>query len=171
MFTGIPQPVKLGLAGGPLIVSILISHFGPRFKVITYTTVSANLMIREIGIALFLACVGLEAGERFVDTIIHGGGLVWIFYGAMITVIPVLIGGVIGRYVLKIDYSTLTGVLSGSCTNPPALAYAGEQDKDKESHFQKYLKVGFQLYKYRTYLFRAAFTASLNPAVGRIWNE
>ena len=91
MFPGIPQPVKLGLAGGPLIVSIRISHFGPRFKVITYTTVSANLMIREIGIALFLACVGLEAGERFVDTIIHGGGLVWIFYGAMITVIPVLI--------------------------------------------------------------------------------
>ena len=133
MFPGIPQPVKLGLAGGPLIVSILISHFGPRFKVITYTTVSANLMIREIGIALFLACVGLEAGERFVDTIIHGGGLVWIFYGAMITVIPVLIGGVIGRYVLKIDYSTLTGVLSGSCTNPPALAYAGEQDKDTEN--------------------------------------
>ena len=133
MFPGIPQPVKLGLAGGPLIVSILISHFGPRFKVITYTTVSANLMIREIGIALFLACVGLEAGERFVDTIIHGGGLVWIFYGAMITVIPVLIGGVIGRYVLKIDYNTLTGVLSGSCTNPPALAYAGEQDKDTEN--------------------------------------
>ena len=85
-------------------------------------------MIREIGIALFLACVGLEAGERFVDTIIHGGGLVWIFYGAMITVIPVFIGGVIGRYVLKIYYSTLTGVLSGSFTNPPALAYAGEQD-------------------------------------------
>ena len=89
----------------------------------------------------------------------------------MITIIPVLIGGVIGRYVLKIDYSTLTGVLSGSCTNPPALAYAGEQDKDKESHLQKYLKVGFQLCNYRTYLFRAAFTASLNPFTGRIWNE
>ncbi|MBR5300518.1 MAG: transporter [Bacteroidales bacterium] len=133
MFPGIPQPVKLGLAGGPLIVSILISHFGPRFKVITYTTVSANLMIREIGIALFLACVGLEAGERFMDTIIHGGGLIWIFYGAMITIIPVLIGGIIGRYVLKIDYSTLTGVLAGSCTNPPALAYAGEQEKDTEN--------------------------------------
>ena len=132
MFPGIPQPVKLGLAGGPLIVSILISHFGPRFKVITYTTTSANLMIREIGIALFLACVGLEAGERFIETIIHGGGLKWIGYGALITMIPVFVGGVIGRFVLKIDYNTLIGVLSGSCTNPPALAYAGEQDKDSD---------------------------------------
>ena len=127
-FPGIPQPVKLGLAGGPLIVSILISHFGPRFHVITYTTPSANLMIREIGISLFLACVGLEAGDGFVDTLIHGDGMKWILYGALITVIPVLTGGFIGRYVLKLDYSTLTGVLSGACTNPPALAYASEQD-------------------------------------------
>ena len=132
MFPGIPQPVKLGLAGGPLIVSILISHFGPRFKVITYTTTSANLMIREIGIALFLACVGLEAGVRFIETIVYGGGLKWIAYGAMITMIPVFIGGMIGRFILKIDYNTLIGVLSGSCTNPPALAYAGEQDKDSD---------------------------------------
>ena len=132
MFPGIPQPVKLGLAGGPLIVSILISHFGPRFKVITYTTTSANLMIREIGIALFLACVGLEAGERFIETIVYGGGLKWILYGALITMIPVFVGGMIGRFILKIDYNTLIGVLSGSCTNPPALAYAGEQDKDSD---------------------------------------
>ena len=132
---GIPQPVKLGLAGGPLIVSILISRFGPKFHIITYTTPSANLMIREIGISLFLACVGLEAGEGFVDTLVHGDGMKWIMYGALITVIPVLAGGFIGRYFLKLDYSTLTGVLSGACTNPPALAYASEQDggSDKTS--------------------------------------
>ena len=132
---GIPQPVKLGLAGGPMIVSILISRFGPRFHIITYTTPSANLMIREIGISLFLACVGLEAGEGFVDTLVHGDGMKWIMYGALITVIPVLAGGFVGRYILKLDYSTLTGVLSGACTNPPALAYASEQDcgSDKTS--------------------------------------
>ena len=134
-FPGIPQPVKLGLAGGPLIVSILISHFGPRFHVITYTTPSANLMIREIGISLFLACVGLEAGEGFIDTLIYGDGMKWVMYGALITVVPVLTGGFIGKYVLKLDYNTLTGVLSGACTNPPALAYASEQDggSDKTS--------------------------------------
>ena len=130
---GIPQPVKLGLAGGPLIVSILLSHFGPRMNVITYTTASANLMIREIGICLFLACVGLDAGAGFVDTIVNKGGYVWIAYGALITIIPLLLAGLIGRFILKLDYNTLTGVLSGATTNPPALAFAGEQDKDGES--------------------------------------
>ena len=132
-FPGIPQPVKLGLAGGPLIVSILISHFGPRFKVITYTTSSANLMLREIGIALFLACVGLEAGDGFVETIVHGGGLKWILYGALITIIPLIIGGILGRYVFRIGYNTLIGVLAGSCTNPPALAFACECDRSTEA--------------------------------------
>ena len=134
-FPGIPQPIKLGLAGGPLIVSILISRFGPKFHIITYTTPSANLMIREIGISLFLACVGLEAGEGFIDTLVHGDGMKWILYGALITAVPVLTGGFIGKYVLKLDYNTLTGVLSGACTNPPALAYASEQDggSDKTS--------------------------------------
>ena len=134
-FPGIPQPVKLGLAGGPLIVSILISRFGPKFHIITYTTPSANLMIREIGISLFLACVGLEAGEGFIDTLVYGDGMKWILYGALITAVPVLTGGFIGKYVLKLDYNTLTGVLSGACTNPPALAYASEQDggSDKTS--------------------------------------
>lgn len=126
MFPGIPQPVKLGLAGGPLVVSILISRFGPQYKLITYTTMSANLMIREIGISLFLACVGLGAGKGFVDTIIHQGGYVWIAYGAIITVVPLLIGGFIGRYVWKLNYYTLIGVLSGTNTNPPALAYTTE---------------------------------------------
>ena len=121
---GIPQPIKLGLAGGPLVVSILLSRFGPKFKLVTYTTVSANLMVREIGIAIFLAGVGLGAGKDFVSTVINGGGYVWIAYGAVITVLPVLIGGAIARIFLKLDYFTLMGVLSGSTTNPPALAYS-----------------------------------------------
>ncbi|MBP3661563.1 MAG: transporter [Bacteroidales bacterium] len=140
-FPGIPQPVKLGLAGGPLIVSILISRFGPKFHIITYTTPSANLMIREIGISLFLACVGLEAGEGFIDTLVHGDGMKWILYGALITAVPVLTGGFIGKYVLKLDYNTLTGVLSGACTNPPALAYASEQDRDSDKTGVSYATV------------------------------
>ncbi len=131
-FPGIPQAVKLGLAGGPLIISLLISHFGPQFKVVTYTTASANLMLREMGISIFLACVGLEAGNGFVDTIIHKGGYVWIGYGALITVIPMLVAGLVGRFAMKIDYNTLIGVLAGSSTNPPALAYATEQDKETD---------------------------------------
>lgn len=126
MFPGIPQPVKLGLAGGPLVVSILISRFGPQYKLITYTTISANLMIREIGISLFLACVGLGAGKGFVDTIIYQGGYVWIGYGAVITIVPLLIGGLIGRYACHLNYYTLIGVLSGTNTNPPALAYSSD---------------------------------------------
>lgn len=123
MIPGIPQPIKLGLAGGPLIVSILVSRFGPKYKLITYTTMSANLMLREIGISLFLACVGLEAGVGFVETIV-GGGYVWIGYGAIITVIPLLIVGIVGRLVFKINYFTLMGLISGSMTDPPALSFA-----------------------------------------------
>lgn len=126
IFPGIPQPVKLGLAGGPLIVSILISRFGPQHKLITYTTMSANLMLREIGISIFLACVGLGAGEGFVNTIIYNGGYVWIGYGVIITIVPLLIAGLIGRYVFKLNYYTLIGVLAGSSTNPPALAYSSD---------------------------------------------
>ena len=125
-FPGIPQPVKLGLAGGPLIVSILISRFGPKFKLVTYTTMSANLMLREVGIALFLACVGLGAGEEFVETIIDGGGYAWIGYGAIITLLPLLIVGVIGRLWFKVDYFTLIGVMAGATTDPPALAYSND---------------------------------------------
>ena len=125
-FPGIPQPVKLGLAGGPLIVSILISRFGPKFKLVTYTTMSANLMLREVGIALFLACVGLGAGEEFVETIIDGGGYAWIGYGAIITILPLLIVGVIGLLWFKVDYFTLIGVMAGATTDPPALAYSND---------------------------------------------
>ena len=123
MIPGIPQPVKLGQAGGPLIVSILVSKFGPRYKLVTYTTMSANLMLREIGIALFLACVGLEAGKDFVQTIV-GGGYVWIGYGAIITILPLMIVGTIGRLGFKINYFTLMGLISGSMTDPPALSFA-----------------------------------------------
>lgn len=126
MFPGIPQPVKLGLAGGPLIVSILISRFGPQYKMITYTTMSANLMVREIGISLFLACVGLGAGKDFIETIVNEGGYIWIAYGALITVLPLLLMGLVGRYACRLNYYTLIGVLSGANTNPPALAYSND---------------------------------------------
>jgi putative transport protein len=121
---GIPQPVKLGLAGGPLIIAILLSRFGPKFRLITYTTMSANLMLREVGISLFLACVGLDAGGGFVETIVNGGGAMWILYGVIITVVPLLIVGIIGRWYYKLNYFTLIGLLAGSTTDPPALAYS-----------------------------------------------
>ena len=123
---GIPQPVKLGLAGGPLIVAILIGRYGPHYRLITYTTMSANLMLREVGISLFLAGVGLGAGEEFVPTL-AAGGYVWIAYGAVITVVPLLLAGIFGRFYYKLNYYTLIGVLSGASTNPPALAYSAEQ--------------------------------------------
>lgn len=121
---GIPQPVKLGLAGGPLIIAILMSKFGPKFKLVTYTTMSANLMLREVGISLFLACVGLDAGGGFVDTIVNKGGAVWILYGAIITIVPLFIMGTIGRWYFKLNYFTLMGLMAGSTTDPPALAYS-----------------------------------------------
>ena len=124
LIPGIPQPVKLGLAGGPLIVAILISRFGFKFGIITYTTQSANLMLREIGISLFLAAVGFSAGEGFVDTIINKGGLVWIGYGFIITMVPMLIVATVARFIFKLNYFTIAGLVSGSLTNPPGLAYS-----------------------------------------------
>lgn len=124
---GVPFPVKLGLAGGPLIVSILISRFGPDFKIVTYATASANLMLREVGIALFLASVGLGAGADFVKTIVEQNGFVWIAYGALITIIPYLVMGLLAKLVFHVNYYTVIGVLSGANTNPPALAFSGEQ--------------------------------------------
>ncbi len=119
----VPQPVKLGLAGGPLILAILIGRFGTHFRLVTYTTMSANLMLREMGIALFLACVGLGAGEGFIGAIV-GGGYRWIGYGVIITMLPLLLVGTFARLVLKMNYYTLTGMLAGAMTDPPALAYA-----------------------------------------------
>ena len=123
-FPGMPTPVKLGLAGGPLVVAILISRFGYHYKLITYTTQSANLMLREIGITLFLACVGISAGDGFVDTIVNNGGFAWIGYGFIITFVPLMIIGCIGRYFCKVNYFTLMGLIAGSTTDPPALAYS-----------------------------------------------
>lgn len=120
---GVPQAVKLGLAGGPLIVAILLAKYGPQYKMITFTTNSANMMIREIGISLFLAAVGLSAGEGFVEAIVNGGYW-WILFGFIITLLPLLIVGIIARKGMKMDYFSLMGLMSGAMTDPPALAYA-----------------------------------------------
>ena len=125
-FPGIPTPVKLGLAGGPLIVSILIGRFGYKLKLVTYTTMSANLMLREIGIALFLASVGIKAGANFVQTVVEGDGMLYVGCGFLITIIPLLIMGIFGRYYYKINYFKLMGLMAGSTTDPPALAYANQ---------------------------------------------
>ena len=122
-FPGIPQPIKLGLAGGPLIIAILLGHFGPKYKITTYTTMSANLMIREIGISLFLAAVGIGAGGNFWSSI-TGGGYWWILYGAAITLIPLSITFLVARAVCKLNFYQICGLISGSCTNPPVLAFA-----------------------------------------------
>ena len=121
---GIPTPIRLGLAGGPFIVAILMGYFGPRYHLITYNTISANMMLREIGITMFLACVGLGAGSDFFHTLINEQGLAWIGYGMILTMLPILLGGIIGRYFFHINYYTLMGVLAGGNTNPPALAFS-----------------------------------------------
>ncbi len=122
---GMPQTVKLGLAGGPLIVAILLSYFGHRVGFETYTTQSANLMVREMGLCLFLAAVGLGAGENFVETL-QGGGYRYVLYGFLITVLPLLAVGVLARVFSKTNYLTLMGLIAGSTTDPPALAFASE---------------------------------------------
>ncbi|MGM9705680.1 MAG: putative transporter [Prevotella sp.] len=121
---GINECLRLGLTGGPLIVAILIGYFGPKYNLMTYNTISANLMIREIGICIFLACVGLGTGNDFIDTVTSQNGMTWIVYGLAITMIPIILGGIIGHYLLHINYFTLLGVLAGANTNPSALAYA-----------------------------------------------
>ena len=119
----VPQPVKLGLAGGPLIVAILLGRFGPHFGLVTYTTMSANLMLREIGLAMFLAAVGIGAGDGFIDAIV-GGGYKWIGYGVIITVLPLVIVALIARLKCKLNYYTMMGLMAGSMTDPPALGFA-----------------------------------------------
>lgn len=123
---GMSSSMKLGLAGGPLVVAILIGRFGYKFKLITYTSTSASLLLREIGICLFLASVGLNAGGNFVNTVISGDGLLWVFWGVLITVIPLLVVGIIGRWRFNLNYFTLMGLIAGSNTDPPALAYANK---------------------------------------------
>ena len=122
-FPGIPQAIKLGLAGGQLIIAILLGHFGPKYKITTYTTASANLMVREIGISLFLAAVGIGAGGNFWSSI-TGGGYWWILYGALITLVPVSLTFILARTLGKLNFYQICGLISGSCTNPPVLAFA-----------------------------------------------
>ena len=123
---GVPTPVKLGLAGGPLIVAILIGRFGYKAKLVAYTTTSANLMLREIGLALFLASVGIKAGASFVGTVVEGDGLTYVWCGFLITVLPILIVGIVARLCYKVNYFTLMGLIAGSTTDPPALAFANQ---------------------------------------------
>ena len=120
---GVEVPVKLGLAGGPLVVAILIGAFGYKVGITSYTTTSANLMVREIGLALFLAGVGIQAGATFWDTVVNGG-YHYVWMGFVITVVPIIIGGIIGRWKLKLNYFTLMGLIAGTYTDPPALAFS-----------------------------------------------
>lgn len=121
---GMLHPLKLGLAGGPLIIAILLSKYGHMFSLVSYTTASANLMLREIGIVLFLASVGIMSGEKFIPTLISGDGFIWMGYGALITVLPLMIVSFYARIVSKRNYFEICGLLSGSMTDPPALAFA-----------------------------------------------
>ena len=133
---GIPQPIKLGLAGGPLIVAIIISHLGPRAHITTYTTLSANMMVREIGISFFLAAVGLGAGRTFVSSLTAGGWW-WILYGALITIIPVVVIALIGRFLCKLNFFQICGLITGGTTNPPVLAFA------QNAYGSKYVSVNY----------------------------
>ena len=121
---GMPVPLKLGLAGGPLIIAILIGRYGYRFHLVTYTTTSANMMLREFGLALFLASVGIKAGDGFWETVVEGDGLLYVLTGFFITVIPILIVASFARWKYKFNYFTIMGMISGTYTDPPALAYS-----------------------------------------------
>lgn len=128
---GIPGAVRLGLAGGPLIVAILISRYGGKFSVTHYVSQSANLMVREIGIVLFLASVGLDAKAKFIETLLHGDGLYWMGLGVLITLIPLLVTSLIARIKGKLDYLEICGLLSGASTDPPALAFANDMSNSE----------------------------------------
>ncbi|MDD4532922.1 MAG: TrkA C-terminal domain-containing protein, partial [Prevotella sp.] len=126
MFPGISSPIRLGIAGGPIIMGIVIGAIGPRFHFITYTTRSASLMLRKLGLSLYLACVGLDAGTDFFATVIRPEGLLWIGIGAMLTILPIFIIGLVALKSKKYDYGTICGILCGSMANPMALSYASD---------------------------------------------
>ena len=153
-FPEIPVPLKLGLAGGPLIVAILIGRYGYKIHLVTYTTTSANLMLREIGLVLFLASVGVKAGANFVDTVVNGDGLLYVLTGFMITVLPILIIGIVARKKYHFNYFTIMGLLAGATTDPPALAFANAScSKDAPS-------IGYSTV-YPLSMFLRIFTAQL----------
>ena len=120
---GISLPVKLGLAGGPIVMGILVGAFGPRIHMVTYTTISANLMLRALGLSMYLACLGLDAGTHFFETVFRPEGALWVALGFAITVVPVLLVAVMSIKWLKIDFGSITGMLCGSMANPMALNY------------------------------------------------
>ena len=151
---GMPMPLKLGIAGGPLVIAILIGRYGYKVHLVTYTTTSANTMLREIGLVLFLASVGIKAGEGFLDTVVRGDGLKYVYTGFLITVIPILIGGTIARLKYKFNYFTIMGMIAGTYTDPPALAYAN-QSCSKEAPAVGYSTV------YPLSMFLRIFTAQL----------
>ena len=121
---GMPVPMKLGIAGGPLIIAILIGRYGYKVKLVTYTTTSANMMLREIGLVLFLASVGIKAGAGFYNTLVNGDGMLYVLTGFLITIIPILLVGPVARIRHKFNYFTIMGMIAGTYTDPPALAYA-----------------------------------------------
>lgn len=151
---GMPMPLKLGIAGGPLVIAILIGRYGYKVHLVTYTTTSANTMLREIGLVLFLASVGIKAGEGFWDTVVRGDGLKYVYPGFIITVIPILIVGTIARLKYKFNYFTIMGMIAGTYTDPPALAYAN-QSCSKEAPAVGYSTV------YPLSMFLRIFTAQL----------
>ena len=124
--SGIPTPVKLGIAGGPLIVAIIIGRYGYKFHLVSYTTTSVNLFVRELGLILFLASVGIKAGANFWSTIIAGDGLKYVWTGVIITIVPILIIGVIARLRYKLNYFTFMGLIAGSNTDPPLLGFSND---------------------------------------------
>ena len=151
---GMPVPMKLGIAGGPLIIAILIGRYGYKVHLVTYTTTSANMMLREIGLVLFLASVGVKAGAGFWETVVQGDGLKYVYTGFIITVLPILIIGTIARLKFKFNYFTIMGMIAGTCTDPPALAYAN-QTCSKEAPAISYSTV------YPLSMFLRIFTAQL----------
>jgi len=121
---GMPAPVTLGLAGGPLVVSILLSRLGRIGPLTWHMPLEANLALRELGIVLFLSCVGLKAGSRFVEILLHGDGLLWMAIASAVTLVPLLVIGIFARYVCRENFMTISGLLAGTMTDPPALAFA-----------------------------------------------
>lgn len=137
---GMSQPFKLGLAGGSLIVALLMGRFGPSYRMVTFATTSANMMLREVGLSLFLAAVGLGAGGTFIPAIM-GGGYMWIVYGLVITLIPLIVVGFLAYKVFGVNYYTLMGLIAGSTTDPPALAYAMSQSQNNDQASVAYATV------------------------------
>ena len=133
MFPGISAPIKLGLAGGPIVVGILIGAFGPKFHMITYTTPSANLMLRGLGLTLYLACLGLDSGAHFFETVFRPEGALWIGLGFILTILPVLIIGLLTMRMSKVDFGSMSGMLCGSMANPMALNYVNDTIESKQS--------------------------------------